>query len=291
GSIVTYDAFERTGDIGTVSITGGIVGGAGRDSGSIEAEGSIKSVTLGSMTGNAGVYSGSVLSGTSIFHSGSTGSLVILGSVTGGAGEHSGTIEADGNLASVKIGVNLEQSAIRAADAIGSITVAGSVDDSVISARGQVLQGKSTDLAIAAFNAGSVSNSQILAGYDLDGVGVNPDAQIGAIKIIGAWEASDVVAGVGNAGGNFGSITDFKLTGTDNAAIISRIASVTIGGAVTGSSASTNDHFGFVAEEILAFKNGGAVVGLVKNAIDPVAELDGANHDVSVRELAPAQPV
>ncbi len=287
GSIVSFDAFDKTGDIGTVSVLGGIFGGGGRDSGSIEAEGSIKTVTVASMTGSTGSYSGSILSGTTLFHSGSIGSVNVSGSVTGGTGAHSGVIEANGNLATVKIATDLNQSAIRASDAIGSVTVSGAVDQSVVSARGQVVQGRSADIAIAAFNAGSVLHSQILAGYALDGTALNPDAQIGSVKVAGAWSASNLVAGIENTAGNFGGGTDGKISGTDNAAIISRIASVTIGGAISGTSTSSTDHFGFVAEEIASFKGAGSSVALVKNNIDPATELDPANQDVAIRELAP----
>jgi hypothetical protein len=46
-----------------------------------------------------------------------------------------------------------------------------------------------------------------------------------------------------------------KIPGTDNPAIISQIASIVIGGTVTGTVAS-GDHFGFTAQKIGTLKVG-----------------------------------
>jgi hypothetical protein len=76
-----------------------------------------------------------------------------------------------------------------------------------------------------------------------------------------------MVAGVVNVGAdgmlgtsddnlNFGDSNDKLITGgTDRAGFISKIASIIIKGTVDGTAAS-GDHFGFAAQQIVAFKVG-----------------------------------
>jgi hypothetical protein len=175
---------------------------------------------------------------------------------------------------------------IQVGDDLGALS-AGSLAETIITARGQAEQGRTSDVAIGKVTVrGSVTSSQILAGFDLAGHAVNADAQIGAVKIAGAWTASDLVAGARDVAANgFGNADDQKAPGADNPAIVSRIASITITGAVSGTDdlVSPNDHFGFVAQEIGSFKAAGTARPLTKNVTDQPVQLA---TDVAIREIA-----
>lgn len=121
--------------------------------------------------------------------------MKVLGSINGGAGADSGVAEASGDFVVLEVKGSISATRVQAGDAIGRVLVSGAVTDSRILARGQAVQGASVDLALASFSAGSVSGSLILAGYDLNGVATNADAQIGAVVVVGTWSASSLVAG------------------------------------------------------------------------------------------------
>ncbi len=104
---------------------------------------------------------------------------------------------------------------------------------------------------------GDVLNAEILAGYRRDGTPINADASIGKIIVDGNWTASSAVAGIQDATSDGYGINDALIATNDNADILSRIASITIAGAVTGSENPT-DHFGITAEQVGEFKLGRA---------------------------------
>ncbi len=306
GAIVSRDYitsdFELPGTLGAVTIVGTVKGGGGGDSGEIRADGKITSVTLGvtgattdGLAAGAGARSGSIRAGQGIVDPGVTGAIKINGNVANaGGGAQGGAIFSEGKIASVTITKALTGGTISSGDDIGAITVGGDVSNAKISARGQALQTKS-DLAIGKINiTGNVSLTSIRAGYDTQFItGVNPDAQIGAVAVKGSWTASDLVAGVIDGGANgFGTMADdVKITGFDNGAIVSQIASIVIGGAVTGTipGVSSTDHFGFVAQKIGSLKIAGLVVPLTAAGGDKV-ELattgDTPTNDVTALEVA-----
>jgi hypothetical protein len=160
---------------------------------------------------------------------------------------------------------------IRTQNDLGPTTILGSVvgnatNSAVISARGTALPTGDTDIAMHGLTVnGSVSFALILAGYDVNGLGVNADAQTGTITVGTDWDASNLVAGVSaGADGFFGTADDTKLSGSgvkDDVSVVSTIAGVSIGGQVAGDGVPTN-HYGFVAEWIVAFKIGGNDISL-----------------------------
>jgi hypothetical protein len=110
-----------------------------------------------------------------------------------------------------------------------------------------------SDIAIASLTVkGDVEQARILAGFNSSLAPANADASIGKVSIGGNWRASSLVAGAqaGTPAG-FGSGDTLQAGGTP--AIIARIAGIAIKGTVTGSLVG-NDHFGFVAEEIVSMK-------------------------------------
>jgi hypothetical protein len=306
--------------VGSVKIVGTVVGGSGAHSGAIESTGPLQSVSMDLLTGGNGDFSGSIIAhddlNAAIEKPGSILNVRVTGEVRGGQGFHAGTISADGSLGTAILGAlsggqptmaggiyvgtgavvpgnaqkivvhgAIDGTSIRVADALGSL-LSGALTDALVSARGASTQSNSTDRAIGSVNiAGSVNGSQILAGYAVDGEAVNPDAQIGAVTVGGSWTASDLVAGIADLAGNgFANDDDRPIATPDNPAIISRIAAIRIAGAIAGT-AGEGDHFGFVAEQILALTEGGRRVSLDKDAVD-VDQLDLTNNDVSLREVS-----
>ena len=159
----------------------------------------------------------------------------------------------------------------------------GDLENATISALGQAVQGKTTDLALAKLNVhGLVSESSILAGYDLSGAAANPDAQIGTVTVKGNWVASNLVAGATGGGDpGFGNPLDAKAPGTDNLGIVSKIASVVIGGSISGSGVP-GENFGFVAQLVAKVKAGTTLYPLNAKADgQSVAVVDG----VGIREV------
>ena len=118
---------------------------------------------------------------------------------------------------------------------------------------------------------------------------MNADAQIGTVTVGGDWIASNLVAGVqddANPARNafFGDGNDQKITGgTDTAARISKIASITIKGAVLGTGSILTDHFGFLATNIGIFKAGGVTVATPTPFTD-LSILTGS--DVTIHKVA-----
>jgi len=106
--------------------------------------------------------------------------------------------------------------------------------------------------------------------------------------VVGNWTASDIVAGVIDAGSNgFGDAGDTKIVGeTDRSGFVSQIARITVTGAIAGSAAD-GDHYGFVAQRILALKNGSSMLAFNLAAGDQSFELvPSTTNDVTAREVA-----
>jgi hypothetical protein len=290
-------------DIGLVKIGHDLRGGSDGDSGFIQADGKLTGVTIG----------GSLIDGR-IFSTGDMGLVKIGHDIVGGSTPsptRSGYIESLGRIAGVTIGGSIisgiddstggsltKNASIRAGADLGFLTVKGSLighrtpnGDSpvIISARGQAVQGATTDLAIGKITiGGQVEFARILAGYDRELVAMNGDAQIGAVKVGGDWIASSLVAGVKNtASGNisFGDGNDASI-GAGSPSITAKIARITIKGLVLGSpsAVSTTDHFGFCAQQIGSFKSLGFTAPLT-SAPNEVIQLSLATADVTIREV------
>src|SRR5690606_38445049 len=91
---------------------------------------------------------------------------------------------------------------IQAAEALGPVTVKGSVLGNSthavgITAVGEASPTASRDLAMARITiGGDVAHTRIMAGVDIAYDYVNGNAQIGAVKVGGDWIASSLAAGV-----------------------------------------------------------------------------------------------
>jgi hypothetical protein len=194
----------------------------------------------------------------------------------------------DGRLGALKVKTDVSRVTL-AAQTFGAIK-AGSLDGVQILAAGFGNPGTAAAaLTIKSFTvAGTVRDSHILAGYNATGAPVNADVTIGAVKVLGQWIASDLVAGV-RAGddGIFatGDANETLIPGGN--AIVAKIASITIAGAAFGTLSDLRDGFGFGAEEIGSMKIGKAKLPLQKGARNDTTPLVAAlTGDVRVREVS-----
>lgn len=285
--------------IGSVTVTGSLIGGVAHEvaagefapalgAGSIGSSGKLGPVKIGvHASGTAGSHFGGsiytlpgsgakiesvtingTLSGTTGFYEDDTSRLLIFNG-----------IYSDGQLGPVKI---------------GAVTSSSNAPVNIV-AKGKVNPVTGADaLAIASVTVTrGVHGAHILAGYDSALIALNPDVQIGAIKIGNNWTASSVSAGIssgtdayfGNESAGVERVIQPSGIYSNNAAIRSKIASITVGGSVFGSVAA-GDAFGFFAQEIGPVKLGGVMLEMqmVSSMVSPDAFRLGANKDFWVRE-------
>jgi hypothetical protein len=275
-----------------VKVAGSVIGGTGIDSGQIESAGDMGAITIG-----LDLHGADASGVMSLFCSGFITSAHKIASVTIGGSIISGTNTSSNPL--------LDDGAIRAGDDLGKVLVKGSLlgnasNPVLLTGRGQLHPG-GTDVAIGSVTVNErVEFANILAGYNNSFAPTpeNGDAQIGAVKVGGDWSASNVVAGAKNlgsddlAGGtglaadnvNFGDAHDRSI-GAGAAGILSKIASIAIGGVIKGtaSGVNANDHFGFVAEQIGSFTVAGVPIPLL-NGPHTDNRAIGSTGDVTIHE-------
>jgi hypothetical protein len=294
--------FGGHGNMGPVLIRGDLRGGTGNQTAELFAPKNLASLVIGgSLIGGATDFSGSV------FVLGTLGPVSIAGNLQGGSATGTASLVDAGHLqggriVSVHIGGSIiagtdttsgdfhGNGAILALNDLGPVTVTGSLignstNPVVISARGQAVvpTGSTADVAIASLTVGGrVEFADILAGYNENLAAVNPDAQVGAVKVGGDWVASNLAAGVdAGSDGLFGTADDILSTGTNNARILASIASVTIQGQALGT-VGGSDHFGIVAQKIGALSVGGTLLPLTSGT-DVLAL--GATGDFTALEV------
>jgi hypothetical protein len=163
-------------------------------------------------------------------------------------------------------------------------------DELPLRARSSVALGK-------LFVGGSVSHSLIGAGLDDSGSALNPDAQIGLVKVNRNWVCSNLVAGISSGmDSQYGDSNDSLATPGFNyvnrSTLVSQIASIRIGGQILGSlggsPATDSDHFGFVATKIGGLRVAGVALRLSSITVpDSLTLSQGTGGDVSLREILP----
>ncbi len=226
--IMRHDTGEirSTGNLGAVKIGGDLVGG------------SITSPAADSLVGSGYIEAAHIVSVT-------IGGSIIGGSIIGGTDDNGGFDKV---------------ASIRASDDIGPIVVKGSIAGNesgvvVISARGQAAP-VIGDVAIKSLTVGGdVRWALIVGGWKPDFTPDNGNAQIGAVKVGGNWDSSSLNAGMDDPGGDGFAHNDAPIIAGGG---ISKIASVAIGGVVTGN--FDLFYFGFEAHTIGKFKAGGVTL-------------------------------
>ncbi len=255
------------GNLSLLSTTASVAGDVGAGSGQVHAAGQIGSVTVGlNLAGGSRDYTGSIRSETGI------GSVTIGGNITSGSnGTGSGSISTNGNLGDVTIHGAVTGAAGRAVliTALGKNTApAGGPPSPTIGS-----------LTID----GAVTYLSALAGYDMTGKALNAGAQIDTIHLKSTVTGSNFVAGA-----VLGAAKSFGLTGNaaipNGAGIISKIASVIIDGASVAT-ATANDHFGIVAQEVDTVSVNGVAVTLTSGPDHDKGIMAGEATDFTVFEV------
>lgn len=289
GMVVVEDRTDVNGVVPgllkTLSISGGLLGGVADGSGQIRTDAGITTASLGSLAGGGGAVSGAIFTGLGTAGLGNVGRISIAGTWSQAAsspGLDSATISVGGRLSALSVRGDMTGGTLRVGESATSLIFYGNVTDAEVSAFGQTNQSATKDVALGLLDIRkNVVGSQFLAGYNLSGVAANPDAQIGKVKVGGAWAASDLVAGV-QAGTDlgFGNEGDARASGLDNAGIVSRIASISIAGTVTGAAGGST---GFVAQVIAKARFGG-LAQVLNGLADGQVILVG--DGVTIREIA-----
>jgi hypothetical protein len=169
---------------------------------------------------------------------------------------------------------------------VGPIVVKGSLDSLLLRVNGIPNPGTAAKaVALKSLTVGgSVLNANIGGGSH-----ITPDASLGPVLVKGQWVASSIFAGITEGNDNILGTADDTLFPNHSSSIVSKIASITILGAVSGNVGFDFglSAFGFVAEEIGYLKIGKSIVPLQKGPRnDAVTRFLGTTIDVRVREVA-----
>ncbi len=295
----------RAAQIGPVQVEGYFGGGAGLNAGSLRTTGGLTSIRVGSsLFGGTRDGTGVILSG------GDVGSVTIEGDIWGGSVTGTASLDSSGYiqgrriervriLGSIFAGTNsgtghlTRSGSIRADNDIAELRVdghliGGPTTPVILSTRGQASPVGTSDVALGSLRIGGLTwFANVLAGYNVNGIGVNADAQVGTLHAGEHWLASNLAAGV-TAGpdGFFGTDDDAKLRGPgvrDNPKVLSAINDVVIDGVVWGSGSGT-DHHGLVAEWVRALAVSGIAVPLFDGPHNDHLPLT-LEEDVTVHEV------
>ncbi|MHA3772528.1 hypothetical protein ACXR0O_13415 [Verrucomicrobiota bacterium sgz303538] len=268
GGELNSGAIVCNGKAGTITIKGSVIGTDGTHSGSISLEGDLRKLRIGGdTTGGEGLLSGSILD-----ENGGIKSLFVRGALIAGDGDGAGTLRVSNDIAKLRISKGI---------------VGDSEHRAVISAAALETKQDSSDRAFGRIQiGGSVRFADVLAGYGTDLQPINGDAQIGQVKVLRDWVASNLSAGVQSLSGtdSFGAQTDGVISQGNTESIISRIAAIRIKGEVIGTG-DPGDQYGFVAEQIGKVVVHKTKMQLSAGAHNDVRTLSQSTDDVAVREV------
>ncbi|MEA2830143.1 MAG: hypothetical protein QOF22_891 [Bradyrhizobium sp.] len=292
GSSTISGAVTSGGNMGSVTIGKSLVGGNDVTTGMIRSLGTMGAVKIGDS-----ILAGSTTQTGFISSVGDMGAVTIGHDLVGTVSTDAGTVKSGGKIGGLTMKGSISSGKVLANLTIGAISVKGSIVGTT-TAHAQIFAGGNLSPANAAAAlamksisvTGRVEFADVRAGYDNTGAAVNEDVQIGAVKVKGAWVASDLVAGVKANAGGFGDGDDAAIANGGANATISKIASIVIGGEALGTPSSINntDHFGFVSQQIGSFKVGGTVIPLIAGASNDNAanaKEIGITADLTVREV------
>lgn len=267
--------------------------------------GNIGTVKIGGdLVGDTAAYSGAIVTDAGNIGAVKIGGSIFGGNLTAGVGP-CGAVYSSGRIGSVSVGGDIvvhplidsgdapsSVTGIRAGLDIGSVTVRGEIRGT-LSEKVEIVAFKNPDPATAVAIrsvtiGGSVGLLNLGAGYPL-GVfpgsmtGSSPDVQIGRISIGGDWVGSSVFCGVSAPNVAVGLGAETLLPG-GQAAIVARIGSIVIKGAVNGST-NAAQATAFLAEDIGSFSVNGAKLALKPLGAAKDRFLIGGSGNVRVYEV------
>ncbi len=247
-----------TGDTGPVKIGQNLEGGAGIFSGYINVVGKIASLTIGGSVLGGGISSGQVFAK-------SIGPVKIGHDVKGGVGSSSGVISASGKLSTVTIGGSLlggagsDSGQVASFGDIGLVKIGGSVRGGAGKDSGKITSdGKLAGVSVGGSLVGGagIGSGWIVSAGDLGPVAIRGDVRGGAVSTSGVISGTSGLAGVSIGGSLLGG------AGESTGAIIATgaLGPVKIGGDVVGSGGRTSGVvFGRV--KAVGVSVGGSLVG------------------------------
>jgi len=271
GAITGGDADQSgylgVGDGGSIFVGGRVQAASGTHGG----VGGIIGGKVGAVTLDGSLFAGTSGNGGTL-HVTSASSVTILGSVAGGY------LPPTGN--------------IGATVSIGSLNISGDVNGAEVMIGNSAAKGGST-VAKSVHVGGSV----LLSTFSF-GSFVRKDVAVGAFSVDGNWTSSNLLVGVANLGTddapggtgtdadnqNFGDSHDV-FAGTSSTTKVGSIASIVIEGRIGGTAAVANDHFGFVAGQIGAFRAGSVNLSLTKGPGNDAGIPIGIAGDLTVKEV------
>jgi hypothetical protein len=267
GSNGVSGAIITSGNIGAVKIGHDAQGGSGANSGLINSGGKLASVSIGgSLIGGAQVFSGKIFSQFDI------GEVTITGDVRGGAGQSSGSIQClKSNIASVTIGGSLigggdatysESGTIISAMDLGQVTIAGDIRGGSGQNSGEVLGGRLAGVSIGGSLLGGSNDDsgEIFSQGDMGAVKIGHDAQGGSGFASGIIECGGKLAGVSIGGSLIGGGDATH----DHTGIIlgqSDIGQVTIVGDIRGGAGQFSGEVQSATGKIASVTIGGSLIG------------------------------
>ena len=185
-------SFFGNSSLGNVTVTDGIIGGNGEESGAIEAP-RIGNVTVGKLTGGSGRQSAYIFSNSTL------GNVTVTGDLAGGGGEGAGQIAANTGIGAVKIGGNVtggngaDSGSIRTAGSILSLNITGTLKGGVGEASGRV---ETLAGGIGTVTIGAAGGESIIGGSGADSGGLAIKTNISSLTTKGS-----VRGGTGNGSG------------------------------------------------------------------------------------------
>jgi autotransporter-associated beta strand protein len=260
---ITVDSVGNFGNA-TSGVFPGAVGLSFREAPSVTIKGDVRGgyldITKGGIIKLGGSLIGSANGGGSINSNGSIKSIVIGGSIIAVPGAQTGVVSITGDLGSITVGHDLINAVkIQTGGKLGAVTVKGGITGesatapAIISGVGSATApATGPDVAIGSVTVGlSTEFLKILGGYDKTGAAKNADAVISKVKIGGDFRSSSIFAGVVAAADNIlGTADDTKAAVTrDVASRFSGIANIMIKGQAIGTT-DTGDVFAIEAETI-----------------------------------------
>jgi hypothetical protein len=270
------------GTLGTVVING--------DLGQIEAKHvrSLSVTSMGTLDGSEASHIARGLGALQVTRNLANVDLEIGGSVAGTIAVH-GTIDG-ARIAiersvhgGIEVGDTLQLMRFSIGGDLAYLRVGGAIVDSAITVVGDLDPVRPIDARTIGYISvgGRVENSTILAGHDANGHAINADVRVASLAVEGDWISSSLSVGIeAGADGKFGTADDAVIAG-GHPDIVASIGRIVVRGQASGPLAP-DDHFGFVAERIVAGSIGGIALPLT-----PCADSLEAGPNVTVLDGLP----
>lgn len=293
--------------VNNTPVDGNLIGGAGTNSGTLRFQGNVSTL---SMMGDIvyGLEDEAEAGAGGILVTGKLNKGTIEGSIIGGSTKVGGLLTDSGYIRAGNIGNLLVKGDVISGENLGNGLANSGVirsDNTITSLviNGDLKGSETSNAIVSAVNfikklqvGRDVEFAEILAGYATDptattprATALNADAQIGTVQINGSIKASSIIAGLmAGADGKFGTFDDDVITGegvTDSAKVISKIAKVIIGSALTAPVIPVDASFGIAAENVVSVQLGGIAMALIKGPHNDSGTELGTGSKINVMEV------